>query len=281
MILNMRGAAALRAVRAVLLGLLACAAMTARAQVSEEAAEQLMRLSGQWAQLESTGKQMREGLVQGLKDGMTEGGGTVDADLLQRVQRAADLAFSADNMHRVARRTLAGTLRVAYVPELLAWYRTPQAQRIAQVEVDDSATDSSDLKARTQAGMAVVQAASPARQQLLQRMVEVTRAPRSGADIVINMGVALPLTIARFNPQAKQVTEAELRDALEQQRPQLTQAFEVIALASYALIYQSVSDDALTAYASFLAGSAGEHYGDVGDKAFEAAILAAIAAMKP
>ena len=268
--------------RWLLIGLLGMfAATAAQAQVSEETAEQLMRLSGQWAQLDSSAKQMREGLVKGLQEGMTQAGTPANPDLLQRVQRAADGAFSAERLRSVTRRTLAENLRSSYVPELLAWYRTPQAQRITQAEVDDSASANDDIKARTQAGMALVQAAPPARQQLLVRMVEVTRAPRAFADFIINMGVALPLTLARFDPQAKPVTEAELRDTLEQQRPQLTQAFEIIALAGFALVYQSVPDDLLAAYASFMASSAGEHYNDLGDKALEAAVLAAIAAIKP
>ena len=40
-------------------------------------------------------------------------------------------------------------------------------------------------------------------------------------------------------------------------------------------------DGPLEAYTNFMATSAGEHYNDLGDKALEAAILSAIAAMKP
>ena len=282
MTVKMSGLFAMRVVLSTLAaGLLALSAVAARAQVSEATAEELMRLSGQWAQLDSTAKQMREGLVQGLEEGMGKAGTPPDAEFLQRVQRAADMAFSADRMRAVARRTLAEGLRGAYLPELLAWYRTPQAQRITQAEVEDSASPNNDIKARTQAGIALVQAAAPERQQLLQRMVEVTRAPRAFADFIINMGVVLPLTLARFDAQAKQVTEAGLRDALEAQRPQLMQAFEIIALAGFALVYQGLADEPLAAYTNFMATSAGEHYNDLSDKALEAAILGAIAAMKP
>lgn len=264
-------------IRIALLALSLLASTAARAQISEAAAEQLMRLSGQWAQLESVSVQMRDALLQGMTAGPTP----ARPEVVQRVKAAADAAFSAERSRQVARQTLSQNVREAYVAELLKWYESPVARRISQAEVEDTARPQTDLKARTQAGMAVVQAASPARQQLLVRLVEVTRAPRAGADIVINMGVMLPLTLMRFDDSVSKVTETELRQTLEAQRPQLTKAFETISLTHFALMYQALPDDALEAYASFMAGSAGEHYTDIGERAFEAAILAAIEAMKP
>lgn len=249
----------------------------AQAQLNDVQAEQLMKLSGQWEQLESVATQMRDGLLQGLAAGEKP----ASAEVQQKVKTAATQAFEVERIRQAARRAVAQNTRAAYLPELLDWYQSPVARRISQAEVEDTARAEADIKARTQRGMALVQAASPQRQQLLLRLVEVTRAPRSSADIVISMGSLLPLALMRFDPSAKQVPEAELRAALEDQRPQLIQAFETISLAGFAIAYQGLPDDALAAYANFMASAAGDHYTDIGEKSFEAAILAAISALKP
>lgn len=261
------------------LAVLGCAAATlAQAQISEDQAEQLMRLSGQWAQLESMATQMQDGLVQGLSSGTKPAA----PELVQRVKMAAATAFSVERMQAVARRSLAESVRAKLLPDLQRWYDSPVARRISQTEVESTAAkEQGDLKSRTQAGMALVQAATPERQQLLQQLVEVTRAPTMGVDLVINMWVALPVTLARFDPQAPRIDEAGLRNAFEAQRPQLLTAFENISLASMANTYRALPDDALAAYASFMSSVAGEHYTDLGMRAFEAAILAGIAALKP
>jgi len=260
---------------------LGCTAATlAQAQISEGQAEQLMRLSGQWAQLDSMATQMQDGLVQGLSGGAKPAA----PELVQRVKVAAATAFDVERLRGVARRSLAESVRVGVLPELQRWYDSPVARRISQAEVESTASKgqgSDDLKTRTQAGMALVQAAAPARQQLLLKLVEVTRAPSTGVDFVINMWVALPLTLARFDPQAPRINEAELRAALDAQRPQLLTAFETLTLASMASTYKALPDDALAAYAAFMASAAGEHYTDLGTRAFEAAILAGIAALQP
>jgi hypothetical protein len=256
------------------------AATLAQAQISESQAEKLMRLSGQWAQLESMAMQMQDGLVQGLAGGEKPAA----PELVQRVKRAAASAFSVERLRAVARRSLAESVRAGVLPELQRWYDSPVAQRISQTEVESTASKaeaSADLKTRTQAGMALVQASAPERQQLLLKLVEVTRAPSMGVDLVINMWVALPLTLARFDPKAPRINETELRAAFDAQRPQLLAAFETITLASMATTYRPLPDDALAAYAGFMSSVAGEHYTDLGTRAFEAAILDGIAALKP
>ncbi len=264
--------------RKVLVALGCAAATAAQAQISEDQAEQLMRLSGQWAQLESMATQMQDGLVQGLAGGDKPAA----PELAQRVKQAAASAFSVERLQAVARRSLAEGVRASLLPELLRWYGSPLARRISQAEVESTAAKAEgDLKQRTQAGMALAQAATPGRQQLLLKLVEVTRAPSLGVDLAINMWVALPLTLARFDPKAPRVGEAELRAGFDAQRPQLLAAFETITLASMATTYRALPDDALAAYAGFMATVAGEHYTDQGTQAFEAAILAAIAALKP
>ena len=254
------------------------AAPLVQAQISDGQAEKLMRLSGQWAQMAAMATQMQDGLVQSL----SAGDKPAAPEFVQRVKVAAERAFSAEQMQATARRSLVESVRTTHLPELMRWYQSPLAQRISQTEVESTAAKAQgDIQQRTQAGMALVQAASPERQQLLVKLVEVTRSASMGVDIVINMGVALPLTLSRFDAASPRIDEAQLRSSFEAQRPQLLKGFEVIVLASMATTYRELPDDMLAAYAAFLSTSAGEHYTDLGTRAFEAAILAGIAALKP
>lgn len=266
-----------RGVRWALLGLGLWAAGTVQAQLNDTQADQLMKLSGQWEQLESVSMQMREGLLKAIANDPKPMG----AEAQNKMKAAAVAAFDVDRVRAATRRAVAENTRVAHLPELLGWYQSPVASNISRAEVADTARAEADVKARTQRGMAIVQAASPQRQQVLLRLVEVTRAPRTSADFIINLGVMMPLALMRFDPAAPQMTEAELRARLDDQRPQLIQAFEVISLAGFAITYQGLPDEALTAYAQFLASAAGEHFADIGEKAFEAALAAAFAALKP
>lgn len=261
---------------AALLGALLLAA-SAQAQISDAQAEALMRLSGQWAQLESLADQMRSGLLEGMGKDANPPPEATQA----RVKAAAAQAFTVERARQLAQRSVAENTRTEHLAELMRWYESPVARRITQAEVEDTARADNDMKARTQRGMALVQAASPKRQQLLVRLVEVTRAPRAGADIIISLGVQLPLALARLVPPPQPIEEARLRATLEDQRAQLTQAFEIITLAGFAIAYQGLPDDALEAYAKFMATSAGEHFNDVGVAALEAAMLGSVAALKP
>lgn len=253
------------------------AAGAAQAQISAAAAEKLMRLSGQWAQLDSLAQHIKTAVLKGLGEGEQP----LPADVQQRVRAAADGAFDTARMRSAAQQVLMQNVRASYMPELLSWYETPQAQRITKAEEDDTAAEQLDMQARTQAGVALLQAATPERQRLLARVVEVTRSGQASADTVINMGVMLPMSIARFVPGGPQPVEAELRAALEAQRATLAQAFEGITLAGFAIVYKGLADEDVAAYVRFMSTSAGEHYTDIGEKAMEAAMASVFANLKP
>jgi hypothetical protein len=256
----------------VVLGLLA--AGVARAQISDAAAEQLMRLSGGWAQLASLAPQLKDGFEKGLNKPGTQ----ISPDVRQKLAAAAARAFDVDRVRSTARRTLAEGVRAGHVPELLAWYQGQPAQRITRAEEEDSAR-AAETEAKVQAGVAVLQGASPQRRQLLARLVEVTRAAQTTTDTVVNVAVAVQAGVGRFDTAAPQPDEKELRATLEAQRPEMLRAFEGLSLASFALVYKDIGDEDLSAYASFLAGAAGEHYTDLSHRAFEAALLGAFNAL--
>jgi hypothetical protein len=256
-----------------LLLLLACAG-AAQAQVSAATAEQLLRKSGLWQQLESMGPQMRDSLDQGLK----EAGDEIQPATRQRLMAAADTAFAAERMRASALRVVSAGTRQPYVAPLLGWFDSPAGRRIALAE-EAAAKDATEPTVQAQRGMELLNAAAPARRELMAQVVEASRAARSLTDIVINIAVAVRGAILAAEPAAKGPTAAALRAELEAQRPQLLEAFRGFAWASFAVVYQQLPDDDLRAYVQLMGTSAGEHFNDVGESAIETAMLDAIGAL--
>jgi len=248
----------------------------ARAQISEEAAEKLLRASGQWAQLEVVGPQFRTGLEQGLKAPGTE----VPDDVRNRMIAAAEAAFQVDRLRASMRRTLSEGVRAPLLPELLAWYDSPVGRQVTATEENDTRQRDSP-EARAKAGVAVLQAATPERRQLLLRLVETSRAGQAAADTVAQMMLGVQASLARFEPARPRPPESELRAALDAQRPQMTRAMEGLTLALFAYTYRDLPDEPVAAYTAFMGSAAGDHYNDLTTRAFENALQEALAAIKP
>lgn len=245
-------------------------AVTARAQISEVQAEQLMKLAGGWAQIASMAPSMR----QAFKAGIARPEAGLDDDQRAKLAAAAEAGFDTERMRQVARRTLAEGVQSGYVPELLAWYRSEPGRVVTAAEEASSADElRGDSEARVRAGIALLQAASPERRALLNQVVEVTRAVPAGADFVLNLGLAVQRSMARLNPKAPPADEAKARADFDAQRPQLMQGLQVLSLAGVAVTYQGVPDATLAAYTRFMGGAAGDHITDLSTRAFEAALL--------
>jgi hypothetical protein len=256
--------------RAAIGALMLLAAATARAQLSEAQAEQLMKLSGGWSQIASMVPQMRES----FEDGLAKAEKDLTEAQRQKAKADATRAFTAERLRSTARKTLAEGVRATYMPELLAWYQSADGRRITQAEERAAEEDArTDQETRTSAGMTVLQAASAERRQVLLRVVEVTRAGPATTDVVINLGLAVASSMARITGKTPPMSESQMRAELEGQRPQMVRAFEGLALANAALVYKDLPDEMVASYVTFMAGAAGEHFNDLTNRAVEAALL--------
>jgi hypothetical protein len=265
-----------RATTATLGAIVLLAATTAHAQLSEAQAEQLMKLSGGWSQLASMVPQMRESFDEGLAKADKD----ISEAVRQKAKAEATRTFTAERLRATARKTLAEGVRATYVPELLTWYQSAGGRRVTQAEERAAEEDSrSDQETRTRAGVEVLQAATAERRQVLLRVVEVTRAGPATTDVVINLGLAVASSMARLTGKAAPVSETQLRAELETQRPQMVRAFEGLALANAALVYKDLPDELVSAYVTFMAGAAGDHFNDLTNRAVEAALLDAFRAI--
>lgn len=252
------------------------AATAARAQLKAEQAEQLMKLSGGWSQIASMVPQMRESFDEGLAKVDKELG----AGVRDKAKAEAARTFTAERLRATARKTLAEGVRASTVPELLAWYQSANGRRVTQAEERAAEEDArTDQETRTRAGIAALQAASAERRQVLQRVVEVTRAGSATTDVVINLGLAVSSSLARLTGKPPVMNETQLRAELESQRPQMVRAFDGLALANAALVYKDLPDELVSDYVKFMAGAAGDHFNDLTNRAVETALLEAFSAI--
>jgi len=252
------------------------AATAARAQLSAAQAEQLMKLSGGWSQIASMVPQMRESFDEGLSKVDKE----LPAGVREKAKAEAARTFTADRLRATARKTLAEGVRAGTVPELLAWYQSEKGRRVTQAEERAAEEDArTDQETRTRAGVAVLTAATPERRQVLQRVVEVTRAGDATTDVVINLGLAVASSLSRLTGKPPAMNETQLRAELEGQRPQMVRAFEGLALANAALVYKDLPDELVADYVKFMAGAAGDHFNDLTNRSVEAALLEAFSAI--
>lgn len=258
-----------RSLRAAgLLMVLLLAAGAARAQISEAAAERLMRLSGAWAQMGT--------LVPQLRGGLAQGAASPDASLAEetrkRLRAASETAFDAERLRAVARRTLAESVRAKLLPELMAWYESEPGREVTRAEEAASASAEPGPK-RIEAGVALLKQATPERRQLLARMVEVTRSAQLGTDMVFTMAMAVRTALLRIDGSAVRGNEAQMRADFDTHRGEMLRMMEAMSLANGAGTYRGLPDAVLTAYVDFMAGAAGEHFNDVMSRAVEAALL--------
>lgn len=248
----------------------------ARAQLTAAQAEQLMKVSGGWSQIASMVPQMRDSFDEGLSKVEKE----LPAGVRDKAKAEAARTFTADRLRATALKTLAEGVRAGYLPELLAWYQSPNGRRITQAEERAAEEDArTDQETRTRAGVAVLTQATAERRQVLQRVVEVTRAGSATADVVVNLGLAVASSLSRLTGKPPAMNETQVRAELEAQRPQMVRAFEGLALANAALVYKDLPDELVSEYVKFMAGAAGDHFNDLMNRAVEAALLEAFSAI--
>ncbi len=244
------------------------AAGAARAQISEAAAEKLMRASGAWAQMGTLVPQLRGGLAQGAASPDP----ALGEETRKRLRAASETAFDPERLRAVARRSLAETVRAKLLPELMAWYESEPGREVTRVEEASSAAAEPGPK-RIEAGVALLKQATPERRRLLARMVEVTRSAQLGTDMVFTMALAVRTALTRIDRSAARGDEAQMRADFDAHRGEMLRMMEAMSMANGAGTYQGLPDAVLSAYIDFMAGAAGEHFNDVMSRAVEAAML--------
>ncbi len=235
--------------------LMACLAMVglhalAAAEVPAATAEALMRKSGVWAQLGDVATPVKAGLVQSAT------GGALSPEESHRLDLVADAAFAPDRLREAVMQVLSRSATVAHSADALKWYDSATGRQITAQE-EAFSTHFTDMDQVIADGNKALAQASVKRQSLLSQTVQASRMAESMATLQINTTVAVMQGLANAVPNSAMPPAAQMRKALEAQRPHMVAASVGLALSMSALTYQSVSDNALAQYVKFLTSKSG------------------------
>ncbi len=239
----------------------------ASAQTDPAAAEALVKQCGLWEQLGSLQAQVKGGLLQAAQASPRK----ATPQELARFEQVALAAYDPTRMRRLTVAAVAAHLDPAAVASVNAWYASAAGARLTAAE-EASAREARSPPAALAAGRALLEAMPEARLALLQRVMSASRAVEVTVQMLMNSVYAIQRGLRAADPDLPGGSAAELRGALEAQRPRFTQLYGELLRSSFAVSYQAVSDADLAAYGDFLTSKHGEHFNGVAVAALGSAL---------
>lgn len=236
-------------------------------------AEQLMKKSGLWLQLDGIAPSVKAGFSAAVRSAQ----GAVSEAEQARLAQAVDESYAATRLRGVAQGVFVRELEPRHLAVLNRWYDSALGRRITQVEEAASA-DTTEPAAVMQAGNELLEAMPSQRRALLRGILEATKGAELLADITINTALATQRGLASvLPPPAGSPSPQELRQSIEAQRAQMEENFGVFLMAAMARVYAGTDTPALSQYLDFLRGDAGRHFNGVAGRALDAALTDASA----
>ena len=242
----------------------------ARAQVDAGTAESLMRSSGLWQQLEPLAPQVRNEFIAALQKAEAQ----PSPSEVQRLGRVIESAYAADRLRASALGVFKSELNAQHVPALKQWYASRVGKTIAGMEEAASA-DATEPQALMEKGAALLGASTAQRRAAMAELVTVTRVAEALVQITTDTAVAAQRGALSLNPDASESALDNIKAELQALRPQWLAAFANLAIAGFAKAYDDLPTAELLQYVEFLKTPAGQHFTDVGLKAYSTAMVAA------
>jgi len=246
----------------------------ARAQIDAATAETLVKRSGLWEAMASLGPQVRAGMLQSLAQSPRP----PSAEAQERIGRVIDAAFAPGPLRAACIAVVAAETPASAVAPLQAWLQSALGQRLTEVEVAASRSTEPPETA-TRAGAAAYQAATPARQALIDDHVRTTRAPDLMHEAMVATALAVARGVAAANPELPRPSLAELEGFLRGQKAQAMPGMTMFMTAGTARTYASVPDAEMAEYLMFLKTDAAQQFNDAAAKGLIRAISEAGEAM--
>lgn len=237
------------------------------AQTDSATAESLLRKSGLWEQLSTISPQIESGMMAAL----SQAGVKPSTAEVERIARAVKETHADHRLRATVVRVVTENLKWQLVADLQQWYDSPVGRQITKLE-EAASTEGGDPKEVMRQGAEVLGQTSPQRRKLLEELLVEMRAAEALTQITINTTMAAQRGAASVLPDSPAMSAAEVKAALEAQRPQLLKVFSALVLAGFARSYQPLTTDQLNAYVSFAKSDAGSHFNTVCIEALDAAL---------
>jgi hypothetical protein len=248
--------------------------LPARAQIDAATAESLVRRSGLWDAMANLAPQVRAGMIQSL----VQSPRPPSAEAQERIGRVVDAAFAAAPLRATCIAVIAEKTPPEAVAPLQAWLESPLGRRLTAIEVAASASTVPPEEA-ARAGAAAYQAATPARQALIDDHVRTTQAAELMHEAMIVTALAVARGVAAASPELPRPSLNELERFLRGQKAQAMPGMTMFMTAGTASTYAQVPDADLSEYLVFLKTEPALRFNDAASQALIRAIAEAGEAM--
>jgi hypothetical protein len=249
--------------------LLACFLATSSSfgQSRSDIAEDLLRKCGLWEQLSSVEPQVLAGFSQAMSVARPE----PSAAETERLARVIKSSYASSRLRATALQVVADGLYEQHAADLGHWYASPVGVAITKVEEQFSSTQREPREIAA-SGAAILEQSTGQRRELIEAIMRETKAVDAAVEMTLSIALAVQRGVSVAMPSAPNMTAADLRAALESQRPRLVDAYSKLTAASFALTYKTVSDADLERYVAFIKSPAGQHFNALTIRALDAAL---------
>ncbi len=227
-------------------------------------ASEVMNVSGLTTQLGQTTRSINDSLKKAEESGKaTPEQREIGAVMLE--------AFGTDTILASVGKRLADQLTDSELQAVLNWYKGNPGQKLIQLE--NQLADPENAKGLVEFAKQVEQNPIPEAQQSLYKKIDkATLTTDTTVDMQLNSRVAMVKAMNKTAKSDKKLSEAEIQEKVEAQRPQAMAFMQQINLIKFAYLYKDVSEEDVKAYLKFAESDAGKKYFKVRSKALDGAM---------
>lgn len=253
-----------RSIRLVLTLTLVFAAGLAQAADKRALASEVMRVSGLEQQLGQTTRSINDSLKKAEESGKaTPEQREIGAVMLE--------AFGTESILASVGKQLADQLNEGELQKVLSWYEGNPGQKLIRLE--NQLADPEKAKELVEFAKQTEQNPIPeARQSLYKKIDKATLTTETTVDMQLNSRVAMVKAMNKTAKSEKKLTDAEINEKIESQRPKAMEFMQQINLIKFGYLFKDVSDSDVEAYAKFAESDVGRKYFKARSKALDAAM---------
>ena len=253
-----------RSIRLVLALTLVFAAGLAQAADKRALASEVMRVSGLEQQLGQTTRSINDSLKKAEESGKaTPEQREIGAVMLE--------AFGTESILASVGKQLADQLNEGELQKVLSWYEGDPGQKLIRLE--NQLADPEKAKELVEFAKQTEQNPIPeARQSLYKKIDKATLTTETTVDMQLNSRVAMVKAMNKTAKSEKKLTDAEINEKIESQRPKAMEFMQQINLIKFGYLFKDVSDSDVEAYAKFAESDVGRKYFKARSKALDAAM---------
>jgi len=253
-----------RSVGVVLALTLVFAAGLAQAADKRALASEVMRVSGLEQQLAQTTRSINDSLKKAEESGKaTPEQREIGAVMLE--------AFGTENILAAVGKQLADQLNEGELQKVLSWYEGDPGQKLIRLE--NQLADPEKAKELVEFAKQAEQNPIPeARQSLYKKIDKATLTTETTVDMQLNSRVAMVKAMNKTAKSEKKLTDAEIKEKIESQRPKAMEFMQQINQIKFAYLFKDVPESDLAAYVKFAESDVGSKYFKARSKALDAAM---------